>query len=312
MNTQSFSGTDILSASQFTKESMEVVMSRAREMKEMVQSKGSSDVLKGKMMTALFYEPSSRTFGSFVSAMQRLGGGFIPLQGVAYSSVSKGESFEDTVQTFASFSDVLVVRYPHVGGAQTAADCTSVPVINAGDGNGEHPTQSLLDMFTISNHFPSFDGLTVTLVGDLLNGRTVHSLIRLLSLYQPKAIHCIAPSELQIPENFLTLLKEKNITVYSSDSLLDSLPDTDVLYVTRVQKERFRDLDLYERLKHRYIVSPDTMAKCKKSAILMHPFPRIGEIAVEVDTDPRAVYLTEQIPNGMFVRMALLSLVLSK
>ena len=303
---------DILSATQFTKEQVDIVLARAKDMREMVQKNGGADLLKGKIMTALFYEPSSRTFGSFVAAQQRLGGGFIPLQGVTYSSVSKGETLEDTVRTFASYSDVLVIRYPHVGGAAVAADMLDIPVINAGDGNGEHPTQALLDMFTLSNHLPTIDGSTISLVGDLLNGRTVHSLIRLLALYKPKTVHCVAPAELQIPDEYIGVLKNAGVDVILSESLDEVLETTDVLYVTRVQKERFRDLDVYERLKHRYIISKETMSRLKSDSILMHPFPRVGEILPEVDEDPRAIYLREQIQNGMFVRMALLALVLGK
>ena len=305
-------GLDILSAGQFTKEHVDAILSRAKEMQEIVEKKGYTDILHGKIMTALFYEPSSRTFGSFVASMQRLGGGFIPLQGVTYSSVSKGETVEDTVRTFAAYSDVLVIRYPHVGGATIAADMLDIPVINAGDGNGEHPTQALLDLFTISTHVPAIGGSTITLVGDLLNGRTVHSLVSLLALYKPAVVHCIAPNELQMPEEYIAILKKAGITVSNSESLDDVLATTDVLYVTRVQKERFRDLDVYERLKHKYIISKETMKHIKPSSILMHPFPRVGEILPEVDSDPRAVYLREQIKNGMYIRMALLSLVLDK
>ncbi len=303
---------DILSATQFTKEQVDTILKRATEMRDMVLQKGSSDLLKGKIMTALFYEPSSRTFGSFVAAMQRLGGGFIPLQGVTYSSVSKGETLEDTVRTFASYSDVLVIRYPHVGGAAVAADMLDIPVINAGDGNGEHPTQALLDMYTLSNHLPSIDGATISLIGDLVNGRTVHSLIRLLALYKPKTIHFIAPAELQIPDEYIGVLKSAGVDVMLSESLDEIVGQTDVLYVTRVQKERFRNLDDYERLKHRYIISKETMTHVKQTCVLMHPFPRVGEILPEVDGDSRAIYLREQIQNGMFVRMALLALVLGK
>ncbi len=305
-------GQDVLSAGQFTREQVDLILSKAREMQRIVETQGATDILHGKIMTALFYEPSSRTFGSFVAAMQRLGGGFIPLQGVTYSSVSKGETLEDTVRTFAAYSDALVIRYPHIGGAAVAAEMLDIPVINAGDGNGEHPTQALLDMYTISNHIGSIAGSTIALVGDLLNGRTVHSLIQLLSLYKPKMIHCIAPGELQLPEEYIVVLKEAGVGVTLSESLDEVLPICDVLYVTRVQKERFRDLDVYERLKHRYVISNDTMRRLKKTGILMHPFPRVGEILPEVDSDPRSVYLREQIQNGMFVRMALLALVLTK
>ncbi|MBI5449014.1 aspartate carbamoyltransferase [Candidatus Gottesmanbacteria bacterium] len=303
---------DILTASQFTKKDVERVVAVTRSMRDIVDKDGSTDILKGNIMTALFYEPSSRTFGSFVAAMQRLGGGFIPLQGVVYSSVAKGESLPDTVRTFASFSDCIVLRHPQVGAAVTAADATAKPVINAGDGPGEHPTQALLDFFTIMDHFGSVDGLTITLVGDLLNGRTVHSLITLLSLFSPKAIHLVSPEVLKMTRDHLEGPKKSGIKVIEHEALDDVLGETDVLYATRVQKERFTDLDVYEKVKYSYIITPDIMKKSKKTAILMHPFPRLGEIDGAVDADPRALYLRAQIPNGMYVRMALLALVLKE
>lgn len=303
---------DILSADQFTNVDIELVVKQAQKMRKLVASCGGSEILKGKIMTALFYEPSSRTFGSFVAAMQRLGGGIIPLQGVVYSSVAKGESLPDTVRTFASFSDVIVLRHPTVGAAHTAADATDVPVINAGDGPGEHPTQALLDFFTIMDRFGTVDGLTITLVGDLKNGRTVHSLLTLLALYKPKVVNLVSPSVLTMPSERLQKAKQAGIRLAEMNRLDDVLATTDVLYVTRVQKERFADLDVYERVKHAYVITPEIMKRLNKDAILMHPFPRVGEIATEVDSDARAVYLTRQIPNGMYVRMALLSLILNR
>ena len=312
MKQNRFFGNDIVNASQFTRDDVEVVMGNVVKMRDIVKTKGATDLLRGKIMTALFYEPSSRTFGSFITAMQRLGGGFIPLQGVTYSSVAKGETLADTVATFASYSDVIVLRHPQVGAANIAADATTIPVINAGDGPGEHPTQALLDLFTIIDHFGSVDGKTITLVGDLLNGRTVHSLVTLLLLYKPKMIQLVAPAELRMPGDTVKRIKDASIKISETDSLNETLEDTEVLYVTRVQKERFRDLNVYEKLKDRFIITRDTMKKLGRDAILMHPFPRVSEIATEVDSDPRALYLREQIKNGMYVRMALLSLVLAK
>ncbi|KKS55799.1 MAG: Aspartate carbamoyltransferase [Candidatus Gottesmanbacteria bacterium GW2011_GWB1_43_11] len=305
-------GKDILSAGQFDKKTLELILTTAQKMKQMVKTKGGSQILRGKVMTALFYEPSSRTFGSFVASMQRLGGGFIPLQGVTYSSVSKGESLPDTVRTFASYSDVIVIRHPEVGSARMAADFTEKPVINAGDGVGEHPTQALLDLFTITSHFKKLKNLTVTLAGDLLNGRTIHSLCKLLSLYAPIRLNFVSPDILRLPNELMDLLKERKVEVHEYQKLVELLPTTDVLYVTRVQKERFTDLNIYEKLKHYYVITPEVMKKLKKSAILMHPFPRVGEITIDVDLDPRALYVREQMANGMYIRMALLSLILKK
>lgn len=307
-----FYGKDILSAGQFDQDDIEIIMQKGKEMEMLVKSSGGSDILKGKLMTALFYEPSSRTFGSFISSMQRLGGSFIPLQGVTYSSVSKGESLPDTVRTFASYSDVIVIRHPEVGSARIAADFTDKPVINAGDGVGEHPSQALLDFYTIHNHFDIHKSVTVTMIGDLMNGRTIHSLIRLLCQFPKIKLNFVSPVLLKLPQELAQMLRAKKVHFTETEKLAEVLGTSDVLYVTRVQKERFTDLSSYEKLKHMYIVTKDVMKKLKKTSIVMHPFPRVGEIEQEVDLDPRAVYIREQMTNGMYVRMALLSLVLSK
>lgn len=305
-----FFNQDILTADQFSKKDLQTVIEVAKKMKKLVKTKGSSNLLQGKLMTALFYEPSSRTFGSFIAAMQRLGGGLIPLQGVSYSSVSKGETLADTVRTFASYTDIIVIRHPEIGSAKIAAEFCEKPVINAGDGVGEHPTQALLDLFTITDHFGSLDGINVTLVGDLLNGRTVHSLSKLVALHKNVNINLVSPEMLQLPSHLKEKLIAKGTKIKEFEHLDEVLGKTDVLYVTRVQKERFTDLDLYEKLKHHYIITPTVLKKAPKSMIVMHPLPRVGEITADVDLDPRAVYLTEQMENGMYVRMALLALIL--
>ncbi len=307
-----FFGQDILSSEQFTKENLKIVVDVAREMKSLVKKEGATDILKGKVMTALFYEPSSRTFASFITSIQRLGGGFIPLQGVVYSSVSKGETLSDTVRTFSCYSDLIVMRHPEVGSAKIAAAASPVPLINAGDGVGEHPTQSLLDYFTIEERCGHVDQLTVTMVGDLLNGRTIHSLIKLLSLYRGVTINLVSPKILRLPESIAALVKKRGVKVREYEKLDGVLRSSDVLYVTRIQKERFSDLNLYEQLKHYYIITPQVLKLAKKSMIVMHPLPRVGEITEDVDRDPRAVYIKDQMSNGMYVRMALLRLVLRR
>lgn len=306
-----FYGRDILSVDQFTVRDIALVQKTADRMRQMVKSRGGSDVLRGRIMTALFYEPSSRTFGSFIASMQRLGGGVVPIQGVTYSSVSKGESLPDTVRTFASYSDLIVLRHPEIGSARIAADFSDKPVINAGDGVGEHPTQALLDYYTIHRHFGDPVGKSIALVGDLLNGRTVHSLAKVLSLYSKLTLYCVSPEILRMPSQIIELLRERGSTVHEAESIDEVITKTDVLYITRVQKERFVDLDMYETLKHRYIITPELMKSAKSSAILMHPLPRVGEIAMDVDLDPRSLYITEQMKNGLYVRMALISLILS-
>lgn len=307
-----FYGKDILSIADFNRDDILFLFHKAGEMQNLVEKQGGDDRLHGKIMTALFYEPSSRTFGSFVASMQRLGGGIIPLQGVAYSSVSKGETLPDTVRTFESFSDIIVIRHPEKGAAKIAADYCSKPVINAGDGIGEHPTQAFLDAFTIFQHFPSIQNLTVGMVGDLTNGRTVHSLSQLLLLLGVKNFILVSPEELRMPAELVVKIKKVGGKVEESGSLIENISNMDVIYDTRVQKERFTNLQDYEKLKFAYIIDKKMMAKTKKSAVLMHPLPRVGEITVDVDDDPRALYLREQMPNGMYIRMALLDLILNK
>jgi aspartate carbamoyltransferase catalytic subunit len=303
-------GKDILTVDQIKMEQIDLVMATALEMREIVKTQGATDILKGKIMTALFYEPSSRTFASFIAAMQRLGGGFIPLQGMTYSSVAKGENLPDTVRTFASYSDCIVIRHPEVGSAKIAAEFAPKPVINAGDGVGEHPTQALLDLFTISDHFSQVSGLTISLVGDLLNGRTVHSLTKLLSLYPSITLNLVSPHLLKMPEELVQLLASRKVKVNQMETLDEVLPLTDVLYITRVQKERFTDLEIYEKLKKHYVITSELLKQMKKTTIIMHPFPRVGEIDMDVDLDPRAVYIKDQMINGMYVRMALLRLII--
>lgn len=307
-----FYGNDVLSIGDFEKDDVSVIFHKAGEMKILVEKTGGDQRLRGKIMTALFYEPSSRTFGSFVASMQRLGGGIIPLQGVTYSSVSKGESLPDTVRTFESFSDIIVIRHPEKGSARAAAEYSSKPVINAGDGIGEHPTQALLDAYTIFQHFPKISNLTVGMVGDLTNGRTVHSLSQLLLTLGLKKFILISPKQLTMPQEIVAKIKKLGSKVQESESLGDNIADMDVIYDTRVQKERFTDLTEYEKLKFAYIIDKKMMAKAKKSAVLMHPLPRVGEITPEVDSDRRSLYLREQMRNGMYVRMALLDLILRK
>ncbi|MDX2012415.1 MAG: aspartate carbamoyltransferase [Myxococcaceae bacterium] len=305
-----FYGHDILSVSQFSRDDLEYIFGVAEAMRTMVQHVGTIDLLKGKILANLFYEPSTRTQSSFMAAMQRLGGSVIPISEVRYSSVSKGESLPDTVRTLECYADVIVLRHPELGAAAQAAAAARKPIINAGDGPGEHPTQALLDLFTIVEELGHVDGLTVTMLGDLKFGRTVHSLSRLLSLFDV-TLNFVSPAQLTMPEKVTAELSRRAVK-YSEHTRLDAvLPQTDVLYVTRVQKERFEDLALYESLKHAFVITPETMKAAKPKMALMHPLPRVGEIATEVDADPRAAYF-RQMEYGLFVRMALLAMVLGK
>jgi len=308
--TAPFYGRDILSVKQFNRHDLDYIFDVAHEMREMVARVGSFDLLKGKILANLFYEPSTRTSSSFTSAMERLGGSVIPINEVRYSSVSKGESLPDTVRTLECYADVIVLRHPEMGSAALAAKYARKPIINAGDGVGEHPTQALLDLFTIVEELRQSDGLTVTMLGDLKYGRTVHSLARLLSLYNVK-INYVSPEILRMPSEIIDELNTKGIPQAEYQSLDAILPQTDVLYVTRVQKERFENLDEYESVKGAFVITADTMQSAKKEMIVMHPLPRVGEISLEVDEDPRAAYF-RQMEYGLYVRMALLAMVLGK
>ena len=305
-----FYGKDILSVKQFTRQDLEYIFGVAHEMREMVQRVGSFDLLKGKILANLFYEPSTRTSSSFTSAMERLGGSLIPINEVHYSSVAKGESLPDTVRTLECYADVIVLRHPEVGASEQAAKYARKPIINAGDGVGEHPTQALLDLFTIYEELGKPDGLTVTMLGDLKYGRTVHSLARLLSLHEVK-INYVSPEILKIPKEIISEVAEKGIQQGEYNTLEPVISDTDVLYVTRVQKERFENQSDYEMVKSAFIITPDTLSTAKERMIIMHPLPRVGEISMEIDDDPRAAYF-RQMEYGLYVRMALLAIVLGK
>lgn len=305
-----FYGKHIISVKQFSREDLTYIFEVAHEMQEMVMRVGSFDLLKGKILANLFYEPSTRTASSFIAAMQRLGGSVIAINEVRYSSVAKGESLPDTIRTLEAYTDVIVLRHPQKGSAALAAKFARKPIINAGDGTGEHPTQALLDLFTIQEELGQVDGLTVTLLGDLKYGRTVHSLAYLLSMYRVK-LHYVSPPELRMPREIVEEIAQTGISQEEHIHLDEVLADTDVLYVTRVQKERFDDPETYERVKAFYTITPEVMARAKDRMILMHPFPRVYEIPLDVDEDPRAAYF-RQMEYGLYVRMALLAMVLGK
>ena len=305
-----FYGADVLSVKQFDRDDLSYIFGVAHEMREMVARVGTFDLLKGKILASLFYEPSTRTSSSFTAAMERLGGSVIPINEVSYSSVSKGESLPDTVRTMECYADVIVLRHPEVGASAEAAQYASKPIINAGDGVGEHPTQALLDLFTIYEELGHVDGLSVTMVGDLKYGRTVHSLARLLANYDV-SINYVSPGVLAMPPEIVSEVGESGIPQAEHDSLDAVLGETDVLYVTRVQKERFPDVGSYEAVKGSFVITPTTMEKAKEQMIVMHPLPRVGEIDMAVDADPRAAYF-RQMEYGLYVRMALLAMVLGK
>lgn len=310
-NGNGMTGEDVLSVAQFDRERIEYIFARAREMREMVEKVGAVDLLKGYVLACIFYEPSTRTSSSFISAMERLGGSVIPItSGVQFSSVSKGETLADTVRVLEQYADAIVLRHPQLGSAQQAADAASVPVINAGDGTGEHPTQALLDLFTIREELGKVDGLKVAMVGDLRFGRTVHSLTKLLLNYDV-SLRFVSPEILRMPLKIMNNVIDAGVDVRETHDVADVIENADVLYVTRVQKERFSDLAQYEELKNYYEISPELLERAKEKMVVMHPLPRVGEIFDSVDTDPRAAYF-RQAQNGMFIRMALLAAVLGQ
>ena len=304
-------GSDILSVSQFDNDKLDYIFTRALEMREMVERSGGAEILKGHVLACLFYEPSTRTSASFIAAMERLGGSVIPItQGVQFSSVSKGETLQDTIRTLEQYSDVIVLRHPEIGSAKMAADYAQVPVINAGDGPGEHPTQALLDLFTIQDELGKVDGLKIAMVGDLRYGRTVHSLTKLLTHYDV-SLRFVSPEILRLPLTIMNEVIDAGMDARETHDVADVIEHADVLYVTRVQKERFADLAQYEEVRDQHEITPELMAMAKEKMVVMHPLPRVGEIHYAVDSDPRAAYF-RQVKNGMFIHMALLAAVLGK
>ncbi len=261
---------------------------------------------KGKQLATLFFEPSTRTRLSFESAMLGLGGSVLSVTDGATSSVAKGESVADTVKTVSCFADIIAMRHPKEGAALVAAQSGDIPVINAGDGGHCHPTQTLADLLTIHKEKGGFDNLTVGLCGDLKYGRTVHSLINALSRYNNVKFVLIAPNELKLPEYVKSgVIKANNSEYIETSSLEEALPKLDILYMTRIQRERFDDKDEYERLKDSYILDAEKMKKAKSDCSVLHPLPRVNEINADVDSDSRACYF-KQVKNGKYMRMALI------
>jgi aspartate carbamoyltransferase catalytic subunit len=262
-------------------------------------------------MGTLFYEPSTRTRFSFETAMHRLGGHVISTENAGeFSSAAKGETLEDTIRMLNGYADVIVIRHKEVGSAKRAAAASRVPVINAGDGAGQHPTQALLDLYTIRKEIGAIDGLRIAMVGDLAQGRTVRSLTYLLSKFKNVTIYFVAPPLLKMKEDILEHLREHSVPYIEGTDLDKVLPEVDVVYQTRIQKERFGDrIADYEKCRGIYIIDQESLRLMKPESIIMHPLPRLEEIAMEVDQDSRAAYF-RQAQNGLYVRMALLTMVL--
>jgi aspartate carbamoyltransferase catalytic subunit len=300
-----FEGRDIISIKDFSKEEINHVFKTARTMEPLV-AKGS-DMLRGKILATLFFEASTRTRLSFESSMQRLGGSTIGFAEAEIASVRKGENLADTVRTVENYADVIAMRHPLEGAARLAAEFSNVPIVNGGSGGEEHPTQALLDMYTMLKEKGRIEGLKIALVGDLRYGRTVHSLAYGLSLFDIE-LYLVSPETLRMRREVLQTIKGR-ISVTEKTSLEKIVPIVDVLYMTRIQKERFPDPAEYAKVKGSYRIDLETLSDAKKNLIIMHPLPRVDEIAPEVDNTQFARYF-QQVRNGIVVRMALLALIL--
>jgi aspartate carbamoyltransferase catalytic subunit len=302
----------VIEAQQFDRSTLTGLFDLAARMEPLARSGGCAKY-PHSIMATLFYEPSTRTRFSFETAMHRLGGRVISTENAAeFSSVSKGETLEDTIRILNGYADVIVLRHYEVGSAVRAAAASRVPVINAGDGAGQHPTQALLDLYTIQREIGHLNGLRIAMVGDLAQGRTVRSLAYLLGKFDDVRMWFVAPPPLRMKEDILQHLRERGVEYEEEDSLEKVLPEVDVIYQTRIQKERFGDRTAdYEQCRGLYVINQASLDLMRPDAIIMHPLPRVGEIDPVVDSDPRAAYF-RQAQNGLFVRMALLTLLLDR
>jgi len=300
-----FEGRDIISIKDFSKDEINHVFKVAKTMEPLAEK--GSEMLRGKILATLFFEASTRTRLSFESAMHKLGGATIGFAEAEIASVKKGENLADTIRTVDNYADVIALRHPLEGAARLAAEFSKVPIINGGSGAEEHPTQALLDLYTMVKEKGGIEGLKIALVGDLRYGRTVHSLAYALSLYKIE-LYLVSPETLRMRREVLQTIKER-IAVTEKTSLEKIVPIVDVLYVTRIQKERFPDPVEYAKVKGSYRIDLETLREAKKDLTILHPLPRLDEIATEVDSTQYARYF-QQVRNGIVVRMALLSLIL--
>lgn len=295
---------DVITVDDIETTEMFDIFELARQYEKALKSGKKINDFESKIMATFFYEPSTRTRLSFESAMHRLGGSVLSVPEPKSSSAAKGETLADTMRMASSYSDIIVIRHPLDGSARLASKFSSVPIINGGDGSGQHPTQTLLDLYTVWKEFGDFDNLTITILGDLKYGRTTHSLVRMLSRFKTR-INLISPETLKMPDHVISNLP-RNFKVNVSSDLNTVISETDVLYVTRIQKERFVDPNEYQGVIGAYSINEETIHAMKKGSIIMHPLPRIDEITPEVDETPNARYF-QQAANGVPVRMALIS-----
>jgi len=305
MGLRSWNKKHIISIRDFSRDEIDFILKKSAVMEKRLLSNKSLNLMKGKLLANLFFEPSTRTRMSFETAMKRLGGKTIGFNIAEISSEVKGETIADTVRVVEGYADIIVIRHPAEGAARLASENVGIPLINGGDGANQHPTQTLLDLYTIQKEFGSIDGLSIAMVGDLKYGRTVHSLANALENYDVNLV-LISPQELRMPKRVVDGLRNKGIDVKETSRL--KISNVDVIYVTRIQKERFPDPQEFERVKEAYVLDIDIIDRLKDNAIIMHPLPRISEISPEIDNTKYARYF-EQARNGVPVRMALLCLV---
>ncbi len=302
----------IISTSQFDRKTLEKLFSLADKMEKLHKKGKPSTILAGKIMSALFYEPSTRTRLSFETAMLKLGGQVISTENAAqFSSAAKGETLEDSIRVINGYADVIVLRHYEDDSGERAAAVSQVPIISGGSGKKEHPTQGLLDMYTIRKEMGKNDNLYFALMGDLKHSRTIHEQINLISLYKGNRITLVSPKSLALPEEYKKILRANKVSFDETEKLSDVISTIDVLSVNRVQKERLPANISYEKIKDLFIIDMKTVSAMKKKSIVIDPLPRIGTILPEVDSDPRAAYF-RQAQNGLYIRMALLHMLLKK
>ncbi|MCS7059553.1 MAG: aspartate carbamoyltransferase [Anaerolineae bacterium] len=307
--THSLKGRDLISIADLSKPEIQDVLTQAAQFEQRLARGETMHLCEGRILATVFYEPSTRTRLSFESAMHRLGGRIISVaEARTSSSAAKGETIEDSARMLAAYADVIVQRHPAVGSARALADAADVPVINAGDGTGEHPTQALLDLYTIEREKGGLDGLQIAMVGDLKNGRTVHSLAKALAHWRV-TLDFVSPPELAMPARLVDELQEQGVRVHQTDDMQAALAEADVAYITRIQQERFVSPDEYLRYKGVYVITAEVVRQAKPGIVVLHPLPRVDEIATDVDALPNAAYF-RQARNGVYVRMALLAMVL--
>lgn len=293
---------DLISITDFSKEEYLRIMELAADF----EASPNQDLLKGKVVASLFFEPSTRTRLSFETAISRLGGRIVGFADPDSSSATKGETLHDTIKMVSNYADLIVMRHPLEGAARYAAEVSSVPVINAGDGANQHPTQTLLDMYSILKTQGTLDNLNLFMVGDLKYGRTVHSLLQAMSEFDDPIFNFIAPENLQMPRGYKHHLEEKGIRYFEHEEFTDIISEADIIYMTRVQKERFADPIEYEKVKDVYILNNAMLEKTKPNVRILHPLPRVNEISTDVDANEKAYYF-DQARNGVFTREAIIS-----